>query len=591
MTKTTKWTKRNGELMKLSIFMKSRNLSEKKRRDQFNTLISELNSIISVNGRKVDKSTILKAAMNTLKVYSENVARSLEYEISEEWKPSFLTNEEYTYLMLETLGGFILVFSSCGKILYASSSLATGLGYMLDEILNLSIYDLVTENDRSHLENMFFISTVNSLCMQNEDHPINFKCHFLRKSSKSGDLVYEPVEFLGKIKPQEIQNFSVDQDKILEFNKPSIFVGFIRLLTPQLCNDVILHDHLKTEFISHHNFEWKFLFLDERAPSIIGYSPFEVLGTSGYDYYHIDDLDGIISHHKTLMVQDEGVSGFYRFLTKGHQWVWLQTSSYITRRQWNSRIEFIVCTHRVINPLNADRNSEDNETKMLNCSTQDYTPSFSSNGSTSCSTKTSPPSCSWQSTTSTTSDSNYCEEEDKDERPLLRKHDDVLSYNNRIASGASSRNLYYHRRKSTRKFHHLDKNYSEYPGNSSDTSSSNSNGYYATTSTAQIVSSVTPKIKFEQECKVENVDTNASLEVCLQQKCDELQQIIAERQEELRIVSEQLFLARCNSSRQENANSSDNVISPGPQFSEHIPMEHSSSDGSLTAYSYENRPL
>ena len=35
-----------------------------------------------------------------------------------------------------------------------------------------------------------------------------------------------------------------------------------------------------------------------RAPPIIGYSPFEVLGTSGYDYYHIDDLDNIINHHK-----------------------------------------------------------------------------------------------------------------------------------------------------------------------------------------------------------------------------------------------------------------------------------------------------
>lgn len=35
-----------------------------------------------------------------------------------------------------------------------------------------------------------------------------------------------------------------------------------------------------------------------RAPPIIGYLPFEVLGTSGYDYYHIDDLELLARCHE-----------------------------------------------------------------------------------------------------------------------------------------------------------------------------------------------------------------------------------------------------------------------------------------------------
>lgn len=35
-----------------------------------------------------------------------------------------------------------------------------------------------------------------------------------------------------------------------------------------------------------------------RAPPIIGYLPFEVLGTSGYDYYHVDDLDTLAKCHE-----------------------------------------------------------------------------------------------------------------------------------------------------------------------------------------------------------------------------------------------------------------------------------------------------
>jgi hypothetical protein len=46
---------------------KSRNLSEKKRRDQFNMLINELSSMVSTNSRKMDKSAVLKSTISFLK--------------------------------------------------------------------------------------------------------------------------------------------------------------------------------------------------------------------------------------------------------------------------------------------------------------------------------------------------------------------------------------------------------------------------------------------------------------------------------------------------------------------------------------------
>lgn len=76
-----------------------------------------------------------------------------------------------------------------------------------------------------------------------------------------------------------------------------IFVGTGRLLTPQLIREMSIVD-AKSEFTSRHSLEWKFLFLDHRASPIIGYLPFEVLGTSGYDYYHFDDLDRVVTCHE-----------------------------------------------------------------------------------------------------------------------------------------------------------------------------------------------------------------------------------------------------------------------------------------------------
>lgn len=111
-------------------FRKSRNLSEKKRRDQFNLLVNELSSMVSVNNRKMDKSTVLKSTIAFLMNHNEVALKSQTHEIQENWKPSFLSNEEFTHLILEALDGFIVVFAASGQIYYASESITSLLGHL-----------------------------------------------------------------------------------------------------------------------------------------------------------------------------------------------------------------------------------------------------------------------------------------------------------------------------------------------------------------------------------------------------------------------------------------------------------------------------
>lgn len=49
------------------MYRKSRNLSEKKRRDHFNLLVNELSVMVSLKSRKMDKSTVLKSTIGFLK--------------------------------------------------------------------------------------------------------------------------------------------------------------------------------------------------------------------------------------------------------------------------------------------------------------------------------------------------------------------------------------------------------------------------------------------------------------------------------------------------------------------------------------------
>lgn len=61
-----------SNIISASSYRKSRNLSEKKRRDQFNLLVNELSSMVSNGARKMDKSTVLKSTISFLKNHNGN---------------------------------------------------------------------------------------------------------------------------------------------------------------------------------------------------------------------------------------------------------------------------------------------------------------------------------------------------------------------------------------------------------------------------------------------------------------------------------------------------------------------------------------
>nr|XP_046189754.1 circadian locomoter output cycles protein kaput-like isoform X2 [Oncorhynchus gorbuscha] len=339
----------------------SRNKSEKKRRDQFNVLIKELGTMLPGITRKMDKSTILQKSIDFLCKHNEISAQSESSEIRQDWKPPFLSNEEFTQLMLEALDGFFIAIMTDGNIIYVSESVTSLLEHLPSDLQDQNLLNFLPLDEHSEVYKALSKHPSDPESLGPEylktKNQLEFCCHVLRGTIDPKEpAVYEHVKFIGNFKslndvPNTTRNglAGVLQRSLQPaFDDLVCFVATVRLAKPQFIKEMCTVAEPNEEFTSRHSLEWKFLFLDHRAPPIIGYLPFEVLGTSGYDYYHVDDLGTLAKCHEHLMQYGKGKSCYYRFLTKGQQWIWLQTRHYITYHQWNSRPEFIVCTHTVV---------------------------------------------------------------------------------------------------------------------------------------------------------------------------------------------------------------------------------------------------
>ncbi|XP_045683640.1 neuronal PAS domain-containing protein 2 [Phyllostomus hastatus] len=338
----------------------SRNKSEKKRRDQFNVLIKELSSMLPGNTQKMDKTTVLEKVIGFLQKHNEVSAQMEISHIQQDWKPSFLTNEEFTQLMLEALDGFVIAVTKDGSILYVSDSITPLLGHLPSDVMDQNLLNFLPEQEHSEVYKMLsshvLVTDSPSPGYLKSDNDLEFYCHLLRGGLNPKEFpTYEYIKFVGNFRSYNVPSLSCNGfDSALlrpcqvSLGKEVCFIATVHLATPQFLKEMCVVDEPLEEFTSRHSLEWKFLFLDHRAPPIIGYLPFEVLGTSGYDYYHIDDLELLARCHQHLMQFGKGKSCCYRFLTKGQQWIWLQSHYYITYHQWNSKPEFIVCTHSVV---------------------------------------------------------------------------------------------------------------------------------------------------------------------------------------------------------------------------------------------------
>lgn len=323
----------------------SRNLSEKKRRDRFNILVQELAGIVSpADGRKLDKTAVLELAISFLRKHQSNV-QSLPRDVSgnvANWQPSFATDAEFNLIVTEALDSCIFAIENGGNILYASDSVLPLMGHLSDELHGTSLFSYVHQDDALRFwTKLALVHNGHNDHDSHETEALGNTNHFLIRI-KCGRFYTRSTYKMVHCKFRCIRRPNEEEARTCV-----VIIGKIE--QPQPNRIVTTADSSEKEFSYRLTMDWKYVYIDHRASSIIGFLPFEVLGTSVYEYCGPEDVFNIAQYHKFLIRLGKVTTCYYQHRTKGQSWVWLRSSCYISYNQWNSKPESIACTATVVN--------------------------------------------------------------------------------------------------------------------------------------------------------------------------------------------------------------------------------------------------
>uniref|UniRef100_A0A665XBV2 Aryl hydrocarbon receptor nuclear translocator-like protein 1 n=1 Tax=Echeneis naucrates TaxID=173247 RepID=A0A665XBV2_ECHNA len=406
----------NGEdqHVKIKCIREPHSQIEKRRRDKMNNLIDKLSAMIPTcnpMSRKLDKLTVLRMAVQHLKSLKGSASSFSESN----YKPSFLPNEELKHLVLKAADGFLFVVGcDRGKIVFVSESVTKILNYSRAELIGQSLFDYIHPKDMGKVKEQLsaselyprerLIDAKTGLQVQ-ADLPVGAarlcsgarRSFFCRMKYNKVSVKVEEKEFQASTsKKKESQKYctvhctgymrswptsqlgaegegEADKQDTSHFSC-LVAVGRIHShSSPQVNGEVRVKP---TEFITRYAMDGKFTFVDQRATTILGYLPQELLGTSCYEYFHQDDLPHLADRHRKVLRSKEKIeTNCYKFKTKYGSFVTLQSQWFSFVNPWTKEVEYIVSNNTVISydhsrsgskseQLNNSKTSEDGKKSL-----------------------------------------------------------------------------------------------------------------------------------------------------------------------------------------------------------------------------------
>ncbi|XP_055136265.2 basic helix-loop-helix ARNT-like protein 2 isoform X3 [Symphalangus syndactylus] len=374
--------------------------TEKRRRDKMNNLIEELSAMIpqcNPMARKLDKLTVLRMAVQHLR----SLKGLTNSYVGNNYRPSFLQDNELRHLILKTAEGFLFVVGcERGKILFVSKSVSKILNYDQASLTGQSLFDFLHPKDVAKVKEQLssfdisprekLIDAKTGLQVHSNFHTgrtrvysgsrRSFFCRIksckisveehgrLPNSKKKEHRKFYTIHCTGYLRswPPSIVGMEEERNSKKDNSNFTCLVAIGRLqpyTVPQNSGEINVKP---TEFITRFAVNGKFVYVDQRATAILGYLPQELLGTSCYEYFHQDDHNNLTDKHKAVLQSKEKIlTDSYKFRAKDGSFVTLKSQWFSFTNPWTKELEYIVSVNTLVLG-----HSEPGEASFFPCSSQ-----------------------------------------------------------------------------------------------------------------------------------------------------------------------------------------------------------------------------
>ncbi|XP_067119502.1 hypoxia-inducible factor 1-alpha-like [Centruroides vittatus] len=313
---------------------------------------------------QLDKASIMRLAIGYLKIWHLlDPSRS-----STTAKKSVSPLDCYFAKALE---GFLIVLSEEGDMVYLSESVNHYLGLTQIDLMGHSIFDFTHPCDHDEIREMLCIK---SDAEQKLPIPRSFfvrmKCTLTNKGRNVNlkSATYKVIHCTGHVVGNNVP-VQTEEKKIQDNNNLTYNLVTIGEPIPHPSNIEVPLD--RQTFLSRHNLDMKFTYVDERISNFLGYNKDELLGKSVYSYYHALDIAVLEKNYKILFSKGQCETEYYRFLAKHGGYVWILTQATLIYENNSSKPQCVVCVNYVLSgTVNKD---EIVSTEQVKCQEQKVT--------------------------------------------------------------------------------------------------------------------------------------------------------------------------------------------------------------------------
>lgn len=340
---------------------KSKNAA-RTRREKENAEFLELGKLLPLPAAitsQLDKASVIRLTTSYLKI--RNVFPD---GLGDAWGATpAITNsrdaaiKELGSHLLQTLDGFIFVVAPDGKIMYISETASVHLGLSQVELTGNSIFEYVHPADHDEMTAVLTptipVSGVPPLHDYETDRAffIRMKCVLAKRNAGLTNGGYKVIHCSGylKIKVKQFAPSPGSHYETCYQNMGLVAVG--HSLPPSAITEIKLHSNM---FMFRANLDLKLIFMDVRVSQLTGYEPQDLIENTLYQHIHGSDIFAMRIAHHQLLFKGQVTTKYYRFLTKGGGWVWMQSYATIVHNTRSSRPHCIVSINYVLSELEAN---------------------------------------------------------------------------------------------------------------------------------------------------------------------------------------------------------------------------------------------